>query len=506
MFGNSKKDKEIEELKKRISQLESEKFEDTNVLIEIEKMIEHIENGFFMYEISSKSSNQQIESVKNKINLLSKNLYLKISSISNVLLDFGVSHFESRVDEKIVMTGAYGSLKSSTRLIGNNVSELLAMIMISGEKLNTDTTILSNFSHSLSEAANKQAVSLEETAAALEEISSTISNNTQSIETMNTLATDVHKSVMEGESLANQTTLAMEEMNVEVATINEAISVIDQIAFQTNILSLNAAVEAATAGEAGRGFAVVAAEVRNLANRSAEAARDIKNIVENATAKANQGKQIANNMINGYQELTKKIDNTISLISKIKDSSKEQEIGIHQINDAVNELDKVTQENAMQSNHINSLSHEVSELSTKLVQAASLAQYSERTKEYVCNVDLVYKTAKLKNDHIRFKETNFSKLGKNETWKVVSHHDCALGKWIDESEKESAIYTKTQSWNKLKEYHENIHNSVQTYIYEDIKSIPDTNLTQLATNIEILTQHIFDELNMVKKNVCTQNK
>lgn len=211
MFGNSKKDKEIEELKKRISQLESEKFEDTNVLIEIEKMIEHIENGFFMYEISSKSSNQQIESVKNKINLLSKNLYLKISSISNVLLDFGVSHFESRVDEKIVMTGAYGSLKSSTRLIGNNVSELLAMIMISGEKLNTDTTILSNFSHSLSEAANKQAVSLEETAAALEEISSTISNNTQSIETMNTLATDVHKSVMEGESLANQTTLAMED-------------------------------------------------------------------------------------------------------------------------------------------------------------------------------------------------------------------------------------------------------------------------------------------------------
>jgi methyl-accepting chemotaxis protein len=122
------------------------------------------------------------------------------------------------------------------------------------------------------------------------------------------------------------------------------------------------------------------------------------------------------------------------------------------------------------------------------------------------NFEFLYKTAKLKNDHIRFKETNFSKLGKNETWKVVSHHDCALGKWIDESEKESAIYTKTQSWNKLKEYHENIHNSVQTYIYEDIKSIPDTNLTQLATNIEILTQHIFDELNMVKKNVCTQNK
>jgi methyl-accepting chemotaxis protein len=505
MFGNNKKDKEIEELKKRISQLEKEKLEDINILFEIEKMIEHIENGFFMYEITKKSSNEQIESVKNKINLLSKNLQMKISSISNVLLDFGVSHFESRVDEKIIMTGAYGSLKSSTRLIGNNVSELLAMIMNSGEKLNSDTTILSNFSSLLSEAANKQAVSLEETAAALEEISSTISHNTQSIENMNLLATDVHKSVIVGEKLANQTTIAMEEINGEVTTINEAISVIDKIAFQTNILSLNAAVEAATAGEAGRGFAVVAAEVRNLANRSAEAAKEIKIIVENATSKANQGKQIANNMIKGYQELSKKIDNTISLISEIKDSSKEQEVGIHQINDAVNDLDKVTQENAMQANHINSLSHDVSELSTKLVQAACLAEYSKQTKEYVCNVDLVYKTAKLKNDHIRFKETNFAKLGKNETWQVVSHHDCALGKWIDESEKEYAVYTKTPSWSKLKEYHENIHKSVQTYIYEDVKSTPETNLGQLANNIEILTQHIFDELNMVKKNLCSKN-
>jgi methyl-accepting chemotaxis protein len=98
-------------------------------------------------------------------------------------------------------------------------------------------------------------------------------------------------------TLANKTTQAMEEINVQVNSINDAISIIDQIAFQTNILSLNAAVEAATAGEAGKGFAVVAAEVRNLANRSAEAAKEIKTIVENATIKANNGKNIANTMI-----------------------------------------------------------------------------------------------------------------------------------------------------------------------------------------------------------------
>lgn len=207
-------------------------------------------------------------------------------------------------------------------------------------------------------------------------------------------------------------------------------------------------------------------------------------------------------MIDGYKELSKKIDDTISLISNIKDASKEQEEGIHQINDAINHLDKVTQENALQANQINSLSHEVSELSSKLIQAASLAEYSKQTKDYICNVDLVFKTAKLKNDHIRFKETNFAKLGKNETWTVVSHHDCALGKWIDESERNSEKYTQTQSWNTLKQYHADMHNSVQTYVNEDVKEISHVNLKDLAIKIEDITQHIFDELNMVKKNTC----
>ena len=138
----------------------------------------------------------------------------------------------------------------------------------------------------------------------------------------------------------------MEEINSQITSINEAISVIDQIAFQTNILSLNAAVEAATAGEAGKGFAVVAAEVRNLASRSAEAAREIKEIVESATSKANNGKVIANEMINGYTELNKDIMETIGLIKNFENASKEQLLGIEQINNAVSILDQKTQQNA----------------------------------------------------------------------------------------------------------------------------------------------------------------
>ena len=158
----------------------------------------------------------------------------------------------------------------------------------------------------------------------------------------------------------------------------------------------------------------------------------------------------------------------------------------------------------MVSNQINDLSREVSELSSKLVSAANLADYSKKTKDYICNVDLVFKTAKLKNDHISFKENNFAKLGNNERWTVVSCNDCNLGKWIKESEQNQEKYTKTQSWNKLKDYHADLHNSVQKYIDEDVEVNSKVNLKDLAIDIEILTSHIFDELNMVKKNVCLE--
>jgi methyl-accepting chemotaxis protein len=167
----------------------------------------------------------------------------------------------------------------------------------------------------------------------------------------------------------------MEEINVQVNSINEAITVIDQIAFQTNILSLNAAVEAATAGEAGKGFAVVAAEVRNLASRSAEAAKEIKNIVENATRKANDGKEIANHMIEGYKELNQNITNTINLIQDIEMSSKEQLSGIEQINDAVNQLDQQTQQNAA----VASQTHDVAVITDEI---AKLVVTSADEKEF----------------------------------------------------------------------------------------------------------------------------
>ncbi|TLS91439.1 methyl-accepting chemotaxis protein, partial [Aliarcobacter thereius] len=239
-----------------------------------------------------------------------------------------------------------------------------------GNLLQENSHTMNRSVENLAAKANSQAASLEETAAALEEITSITKNNTQNAEKMAHLSKDVKESVVLGEGLANKTALSMDEINSKVEAINEAIEVIDQIAFQTNILSLNAAVEAATAGEAGKGFAVVAQEVRNLANRSAEAAREIKSLVENATSKTNEGKKISDEMRNGYNNLNTLIGETITIIQDVSQASREQLQGIEQINDAVSILDRVTQENSVEASNVSNIASQTLKMAQVLVDDA----------------------------------------------------------------------------------------------------------------------------------------
>ena len=220
----------------------------------------------------------------------------------------------------------------------------------------------------LNENATRQAASLEETAASIEEITGNIRQTSEKAQEMLLISTTTQESAHVGKELASKTANSMEDINNTVIAINEAITVIDQIAFQTNILSLNAAVEAATAGEAGKGFAVVAAEVRNLASRSAEAAKEIKNLVELATVKANEGKKVSTTMIEGFGELEEKIINTNHLINDVANAAREQNIGMNQISDAVNQLDKFTQENAAIADKTNNIAKETNEIANDIVK------------------------------------------------------------------------------------------------------------------------------------------
>ena len=249
-----------------------------------------------------------------------------------------------------------------------------------GMNLSSSSGSLLNNVDILNQNSNEAAARLEETAAAIEQITGNIRSTTENIVKMAGFASEVTLSSQKGEKLAKQTTVAMDEINSEVTSINEAITIIDQIAFQTNILSLNAAVEAATAGEAGKGFAVVAQEVRNLASRSAEAAREIKNLVENATNKADHGKRIADEMISGYMGLNENIAKTIELISDIETSSKEQQHGIEQINDAIGSLDNQTQKNAAIAAQTKEIAADTNDIAKDVIENVNSKEFTGKDK------------------------------------------------------------------------------------------------------------------------------
>jgi methyl-accepting chemotaxis protein len=373
------------------------------------------------------------------------------------------------------------------------------MVMNTGEALNNNTHTLSNASNNLSASSNQQAASLEETAAALEEITATIQANTQATNKMSQLAKNVTTSAKNGQNLANQTAKSMDDINTQVSSINVAIEVIDQIAFQTNILSLNAAVEAATAGEAGRGFAVVAAEVRNLANRSAQAAKEIKNIVELASKKAQDGKEISDNMIQGYSELNENISNTIDTINEVERASKEQERGIVQINDAINTLDQATQKNAQVADEISIMATNIANMSNSLVSAASKASFIEDAREKVCDVELVYDTAQLKVDLLNTKDLVYSKLGEYKSFEIEKN--TSLKRWC-ESHITSGKKIDRELMDKIDSLNLEFHKNLQELVNANSNKEENSSLNQKSKDVEMNTLRIFGNLNNVKREAC----
>jgi len=356
-------------INENITEVQKTLSDDQKLIDEASVVIQRVKHGWYSQLIETNTSNKTLNTLKDGVNemiIATKNNFVSVNTSLHEYTNY--NYTKELVVDGIEKDGVFDEFIFNINKLRSAINLMLQENKKNGLILDNSATVLLSNVNVLNESSNDAAARLEETAAALEEVTSSIINSTLKITEMSNIANNVTTSANEGEELASKTASSMDEINQKVSAINEAITVIDQIAFQTNILSLNAAVEAATAGEAGKGFAVVAQEVRNLASRSAEAAREIKDLVSDATIKANEGKNISSEMIKGYANLNDNIGQTIELISQITESSREQQSGVEQINDAINNLDKQTQENAVVANTTNTIAKQTSLLAQEIVK------------------------------------------------------------------------------------------------------------------------------------------
>ncbi len=243
-------------------------------------------------------------------------------------------------------SGTFGQLKDDSNSTVEKLKEIVSQIHEASETINTAAKEIAAGNNDLSHRTEEQAASLEETAASMEELTSTVQANSQNAKHANQLAVGATDIAGKGVQVVGQVVSTMEDINESSRKVVDIISVIDGIAFQTNILALNAAVEAARAGEQGRGFAVVAVEVRNLAQRAAAAAAEIKGLIGDSVEKVEDGTKLVAQAGKTMEEIVGAIRGVTTIMSEISAASMEQTSGIEQVNQAIGQMDDVTQQNA----------------------------------------------------------------------------------------------------------------------------------------------------------------
>ena len=408
--------------------------------------------------------------------------------------------------------GEFGRIKDNLNNTLVHISKTVSQLNSATESVNVASNEISSGNSNLSARTEQQASSLEETAASMEELTSTVRNNADNAQQANQVAASARQLAEKGGEVVSRAVTAMDQINASSNKIAEIIGVIDEIAFQTNLLALNASVEAARAGEQGRGFAVVATEVRNLASRSANAAKEIKDLISDSVNKVHAGAELVNESGETLAEIVTGVKKVGDIVAEIAAASSEQAAGIDQVNQAITSMDEMTQQNAALAEQTSAASVSLYEKAQEMGQTIAFFTVADDPEAMVSQLqaldvhrhgaaDADFDFFAARTAHLAWRQRirDFLDGEKSLTHdEAVSHRDCALGKWLYSVGLDT--YGHIDDMQVMEKDHEVMHAVIREII--DLKSRGDAqSAEERYREIERLSGKIVSLLKAVERKV-----
>ncbi len=348
---------------------------------EIGQLVQDVKAGDLSTRIDMADKQGFAKTLSSGINELTDVIESAFNDINRVMENMSQGDLTSSITNDY--QGVYAECKNNINSTMTKLSEFIIQIRDAADFIDSSSQEMASGNNNLSHRAEQQAASLEETAASMEELASTVRNNADNTQQANQVVNSASQLAHKGGDVVKSAIAAMQEINDSSNKIAEIIGVIDEIAFQTNLLALNASVEAARAGEQGRGFSVVATEVRNLAQRSANAAKQSNDMIQNSLQKVRAGTAFVNETGAALTEIVTSVGQVGAIVSQIAHASAEQTAGIDQVNQAVAQMDDITQQNAALAEQAAAGSIAMSEQSTHMTSLLSFFKVNSKTSASV---------------------------------------------------------------------------------------------------------------------------